>query len=162
IRDDLVTGVQTCALPISETDLTLIRPGALHRANGGVLVLRAEPLAKDETVWTHLKAALRDRVIRIEEPHRSGGMPLIGTPRPEAIPLDAKIIIVGTPDSYYNFFSNDPDFKTYFKIKADIDPDMPATPENLDILGSLIDRMAARQGILCTAEAIGLLLGLSS
>ena len=147
---------------VSETDLTLIRPGALQRANGGVLVLRAEPLAKDETVWTHLKSALRDGVIRIEEPHRSGGMPLIGTPRPEAIPLDAKIIIVGTPDTYYNFFSNDPDFKTYFKIKADIDPDMPATPENLDILGSLIDRMAARQGILCTAEAIGLLLGLSS
>jgi predicted ATP-dependent protease len=147
---------------VSETDLTLIRPGALHRANGGVLVLRAEPLAKDETVWTYLKAALRDRVIRIEEPHRSGGMPLIGTPRPEAIPLDAKIVIVGTPDSYYNFFSNDPDFKTYFKVKADIDPDMPAIPENLNILGSLIDRMAARQGILCTAEAVGLLLGLSS
>ncbi|HKP25481.1 MAG TPA: ATP-binding protein [Dongiaceae bacterium] len=147
---------------VSETDLTLIRPGALHRANGGVLVLRAEPLAKDETVWTHLKAALRDRVIRIEEPHRSGGMPLIGTPRPEAIPLDAKIVIVGSPDSYYNFFSNDPDFKTYFKVKADIDPDMPAIPQNLNILGSLIDRMAARQGILCTHEAIGLLLGLSS
>jgi predicted ATP-dependent protease len=147
---------------VSETDLTLIRPGALHRANGGVLVLRAEPLAKDETVWTYLKAALRDRVIRIEEPHRSGGMPLIGTPHPEAIPLDAKIVIVGTPDNYYNFFSNDPDFKTHFKIKADIDPDMPVTPENLNILGSLIDRMAARQGVLCTADAIGLLLGLSS
>ena len=147
---------------VSETDLTLIRPGAMQRANGGVLVLRAEPLTKDETVWTYLKAALRDGVIRIDEPHRSGGMPLIGTPRPEAIPLDAKIVIVGTPDSYYNFFSNDPDFKTYFKIKADIDPDMPATPENLDILGSLIDRMAAHQGFLCTPEAIGLLLGLSS
>jgi predicted ATP-dependent protease len=147
---------------MSETDLLLIRPGALHRANGGVLVLRAEPLAKDETVWTYLKAALRDGVIRIEEPHRSGGMALIGTPRPEPIPLAAKIVIVGTPDSYYNFFSNDPDFKTYFKIKADIDPDMPATPDNLNILGSLIDRMAARQGVLCTPEAIGLLLGLSS
>lgn len=147
---------------MSETDLQLIRPGALHRANGGVLVLRAEPLAKDETVWTYLKAALRDQVIRIEEPHRSGGMPLIGTPRPDPIPLDAKIVIVGTPDSYYNFFSGDPDFKTYFKIKADIDPDMPATPDNLNILGSLIDRMAARQGVLCTADAIGLLLGLSS
>jgi predicted ATP-dependent protease len=147
---------------MSETDLLLIRPGALHRANGGVLVLRAEPLAKDETVWTYLKAALRDGAIRIEEPHRSGGMPLIGTPRPAPIPLDAKIVIVGTPDSYYNFFSNDPDFKTYFKIKADIDPDMPATPDNLNILGSLVDRMAARQGVLCTPEAIGLLLGLSS
>jgi predicted ATP-dependent protease len=146
---------------MSETDLLLIRAGALHRANGGVLVLRAEPLAKDETVWTYLKAALRDRAIRIEEPHRSGGMPLIGTPRPAPIPLDAKIVIVGTPDSYYNFFSNDPDFKTHFKIKADIDPDMPATGDNLNILGSLIDRMAARQGVLCTPEAVGLLLGLS-
>jgi predicted ATP-dependent protease len=146
---------------MSETDLLLIRAGALHRANGGVLVLRAEPLAKDETVWTYLKAALRDRAIRIEEPHRSGGMPLIGTPRPAPIPLDAKIVIVGTPDSYYNFFSNDPDFKTHFKVKADIDPDMPATADNLNILGSLIDRMAARQGVLCTPEAVGLLLGLS-
>jgi predicted ATP-dependent protease len=146
----------------SETDLMLIRPGALHRANGAVLVLRAEPIAKDETVWTYLKAALRDGAIRIEEPHRSGGMPLIGTPRPQPIPLDAKIVIVGTPDSYYNFFSNDPDFKTYFKVKADIDPDMPATPSNRNILGSLVDRLAARQGILCTAEAISLLLGLSS
>jgi predicted ATP-dependent protease len=146
----------------SETDLMLIRPGALHRANGAVLVLRAEPIAKDETVWTYLKAALRDRAIRIEDPHRGGGMPLIGTPRPHAIPLDAKIVIVGTPDSYYNFFSNDPDFKTYFKVKADIDPDMPATPSNRNILGSLVDRMAARQGILCTTEAISLLLGLSS
>lgn len=147
---------------MSETDLLLIRAGALHRANGGVLVLRAEALAKDETVWTHLKAALRDRVIRIEEPHRSGGMPLVGTPRPAPIPLDAKVVIVGTPDTYYRFFCNDPDFKTYFKIKADIDPDMPATPENLNILGSLIDRMAARQGVLCTPEAVGLLLGLSA
>ena len=147
---------------MSETDLTLIRPGALHRANGSVLVLRAEPLAKDETVWTYLKAALRDRAIRIEEPHRSGGMPLVGTPRPAPIPLDAKVVIVGTPDSYYNFFSNDPDFKTYFKIKADIDPDMPATPENRNILGGLIDRMAARTGLLCTPEAVSLLLGLSS
>ena len=147
---------------MSETDLLLIRPGALQRANGGVLVLRAEPLAKDETVWTYLKSALRDGVIRIDEPHRSGGMPLIGTPRPAPIPLDCKIVIVGTPDSYYNFFSNDPDFKTYFKVKADIDPDMAATPDNLNILGSLIDRMAARQGVLCTPEAVGLLLGLSS
>jgi predicted ATP-dependent protease len=147
---------------MSETDLTLIRPGALHRANGAVLVLRAEPLAKDETVWTYVKAALRDRAIRIEEPHRGGGMPLMGTPHPQAIPLDAKIIIVGTPDSYYNFFSNDPDFKTHFKVKADIDPDMPATLENCCILGSLIDRMAARQGILCTPESVSLLLGLSS
>jgi predicted ATP-dependent protease len=147
---------------MSETDLMLIRPGALHRANGAVLVLRAEPLAKDETVWTYLKAALRDRAIRIEEPHRGGSMPLIGTLHPQAIPLDTKVVIVGTPDSYYNFFSNDTDFKTHFKVKADIDPDMPATPENRSILGSLIDRMAARQGILCTPESVSLLLGLSS
>ena len=148
---------------MSETDLLLIRPGALHRANGGVLVLRAEALAKDEAAWTYLKAALRDRVIRIEKPHRSSsGMPLFGAPRPSPIPLDAKIVIVGTPDTYYGFFCSDPDFKTYFKVKADIDPDMPAIATNLNILGSLIDRLAARQGVLCTPDAISLLLGLSS
>ncbi|HEX2581347.1 MAG TPA: ATP-binding protein [Dongiaceae bacterium] len=145
-----------------ETNLTLIRPGTLHRANGGVLVLRADDLSKDEQTWTFLKAALRDNVIRIEELHRAGAMPTTGTPRPQPIPLDAKVVIVGSADTYYRFFSLDPDFRTHFKIKADIDPDMPATKKNRDCLGQLISNMATRYGHVAEPEAVSYILGIAA
>ncbi len=111
-----------------ETDFTLIRAGALHRANGGVLVLRAEALSANPMSWGFLKAALRDREIRIEEPQRAQMQPMAGAPKPKPIPLEVKVVIVGAPRWYATFFDGDPDFETYFKIKADIDTDMEASP----------------------------------
>jgi predicted ATP-dependent protease len=146
----------------SETDHTLIRPGALHRANGGILVLRAEALANDETAWRFLKAGLRDGVIRIEELHRAGSMPTTGTPRPQPIPLEAKIVIVGSPEIYYRFFSNDAEFLTYFKIKAEIDPDMPANADNIAIFAQILRRMTTQIGASCDDAAISFLLGLAA
>jgi predicted ATP-dependent protease len=128
------------------TDFTLVRAGSLHRANGGVLVLRAEAVAADGELWTALKAALRDREIRIEERHRSGGPPMASAPQPGPVPLDAKIVLIGHPRWYEVFFGGDPDFVTHFKIRAEIDPDLPATPEQLAIYAGLIRRMAARRG----------------
>ena len=128
---------------IAVTDHRHIRAGALHRANGGILVLRAESVAAEPMVWTFLKGALRDRCIRIEPP-LSPGPPLAGAPVPHAIPLDLKVVIVGAPRWYYAFFSVDPDFGTYFKIKADIDPDLPADAANLGVYASLVRRMASR------------------
>src|SRR3546814_3456737 len=95
----------------------MIRAGALHRANGGVLVLRAEALAGNPVSWQFLKGALRDGHIATEELHRTGAMPLAGAPQPIPIPLDIKVVIVGAPRWYYAFFSTDPDFQTYFKTK---------------------------------------------
>lgn len=146
----------------SQTDHTLIRPGALHRANGGILILRAEALEHDETAWKFLKAALRDGVIRIEELHRTGSMPTTGAPRPQAIPLQVKIVIVGSPDVYYRFFSNDGEFRTYFKIKAEIDAEMPASPANLATFGQLLRDMVQRLNACCDEEGISFLLGLAS
>jgi len=125
------------------TDHRHIRAGALHRANDGILVLRAEAIAEQPMVWSFLKASLRDRCIRIEPP-RTGGPPLVGAPSPHSIPLAVKIVIVGAPRWYYTFFSVDPDFATYFKIKADIDPDLPAEPQNLARYQSLMRHMARR------------------
>ncbi len=95
---------------IAETSFLLIRPGALHRANGGILVLRAESLTRDEMAWRFLKAALRDREIRIEELHRVGSMPITGLPKPQSIPLDVKVVIVGSRESYFRFFAEDTEF----------------------------------------------------
>ena len=125
-----------------ETDFTLIRAGALHRANGGILVLRAEALAANPASWTFLKAALRDGVIRIEEPQRAGAPPIAGAPKPGPIPLELKVVLIGAPRWYATFFEGDPDFAIYFKVKADIDSDMPASPRNLDIYAALVDGMA--------------------
>ncbi|MGE0255866.1 MAG: Lon protease family protein [Alphaproteobacteria bacterium] len=151
------------AAGVLTTDFTQIEPGALARANGGVLVLRADALAANADSWTHLKGALRDGVLRIQEMYRAGSVPVAGAPRPQPIPLDLKVVIVGAPRWYYTFFSLDPDFQSYFKVKAEIDPDMAATPANLGRYAGLIQgyaRRAERDG--CTQEAIGWLLGLAA
>lgn len=148
---------------VVETDFSLIQSGALHRANGGVLVLRAEALAAQPLSWAFLKGAIRDGAIQVEELHRSNGIPIAGAPRPKEIPLRLKVVIVGAPQWYYKFFSADPDFQAYFKIKADIDPDMEATPENLAGLGAVAQAMATKRGsCACSDEALVELFGMSS
>ncbi|WP_425406695.1 Lon protease family protein [Hwanghaeella sp.] len=129
-----------------DTDFTLIRAGALHKANGSILVLRAEAIGIHPMSWSFLKGALRDREIRIEEQHRQGGIQITGSPNPKPIPLDVKVVIVGAPRWYYAFFSIDPEFRTHFKVKADIDPDMDATAQNLSALSSIIRKTAERVG----------------
>lgn len=121
-----------------ETNFTLIRPGALHRANGGILVLRADEIAKDEYAWTMLKSALRDSKITIRERYREGNTPLDDAPNPRSIPLNLQVFLVASPVWYYSFFLQDPDFPSYFKIRAEIDSDLPATPENITHYQKLI------------------------
>ncbi len=146
-----------------ETDFSLIRSGALHRANGGVLVLRAEALAREGLSWNFLKGAIRDGVIQMEELHRFGGIPIAGAPRPKEISMNLKVVIVGAPTWYYTFFSVDPDFQAYFKIKADIDPDMEASEANLKGLGAVAQAMAAKRGsCACSDAALAELFALSS
>ncbi len=148
---------------VLETDFSMIRPGALHRANGGILVLRAEALATAPGLWIALKACLRDREIALGNPLRSGVVPIAGVPRPQAIPLDVKIVLVGPPKWYYAFFSVDPDFQTYFRIKADIDTDLEADETNLAHYAGLLDRMARDYDMDgCEPAAIERLLGMAA
>jgi predicted ATP-dependent protease len=136
-----------------QTDFTQIRAGALHRANGGVLVLRAEALAANSLSWTFLKAALRDSEIRIEELNRGDAPPIAGTPKPKPIPLDVKVVIVGAPRWYTTFFEGDLEFRTYFKVTADIDTDLTADARNLGLYAGLIVKMAQQQGFDGVSDA---------
>ncbi len=145
------------------TDFTLVRAGALHRANGGILVLRAEELAMNPLSWAFLKGALRDEAIRIEELGREGAVAVAGAPKPEPIPLDLNVVLIGSPEAYYAFFSIDSEYRTHFKVKADIDPDMASNAANRRIYAGLIRRMAERAtpgGI--EDDAIACLLGYAS
>ena len=145
---------------VLQTDYSLIQPGALHRANGGILVLRAEAIAGHADSWDQLKGALRDGVVRMQEQYRAGGIPVAGAPKPAPVPLDVKVVIVGAPQWYYTFFSVDPEFQAYFKVKAEIDADMAASPENLSCYAGLLQGFANKHGATtCTPDAIGYLLG---
>lgn len=146
-----------------QTDFALISPGALHQANGGILVLRAEALAANGDSWVQLKGALRDGQIRVEEMHRAGGIPIAGAPKPQPIALDVKVVIVGAPSWYYTFFSVDPEFQAYFKVKAEIDPDLEATPQSISCYATLIQGFAARHGgAVCDPDALQYLVGYAS
>ncbi len=154
---------QTSTSGSVETNFTMIRPGALHLANGGILVLRAEAIAQDPELWEFLKAALRDQVIRIEERVRENSLPLLDAPAPKSIPLDVQVFLIASPSWYYSFFFNDPDFRSYFKIKADIDPDLPATPENVYVYRRLIQQnCVSLTGFSITEDAIDYLMGYSA
>ncbi|MBY0280648.1 MAG: AAA family ATPase [Alphaproteobacteria bacterium] len=154
---------RTSASGAVETNFTMIRPGAFHMANGGILVLRAEALAQDPELWEFIKGALRDQVIRIEERVREGGLPLLNAPEPHSVALDVQVFLVASPSWYYTFFFNDPDFRSYFKIKADIDPDLPATPENITVYRQLIKQNAiSLTGLQITEDAIDYLMGYSA
>ncbi len=146
-----------------ETNFTMIRPGALHLANGGILVLRADAIAHDPDLWDALKGALRDRRIRIYERYRENSMPLLDAPEPKSIPLDIQVFIIGSPFGYYNFFFQDPEFRTYFKVKAEIHADMPASAENVSIYRQLIEQTSlAVTGIPIEQDGCDLLVSYSS
>lgn len=146
-----------------DTDFSMIRAGALHRANGGILVLRADDLARHPSSWAFLKGALRDGQIQVDEPHRANAVPVAGAPRPKAIPLDLKVVVVGSPHWYYTFYSADPEFQTYFKVKADIDNDMDATARNVSVYAGLIrDRAKDLHGIPCDDSAVKRMLGMAA
>ena len=145
-----------------ETDVSLVKPGSLHRANGGVLILRANDIAEQPGVWSFLKAALRDGEIRIEEFYRAGSPPLAGAPRPVPVPLDLNVVLIGPPSWYHTFFAVDPEFSNYFKVKAHIEPIVEATNDNLAVYAGLLARHAKAQGVVVEHEALQLLMGIGA
>ena len=143
-----------------ETDFTLIRPGALHKANGGVLVIQAETLAGQPEVWTFLKRALLDREIVIEEGHRHNGTPMMQAPDPQPIPLDIQVVLVGAPWWFDDFFIVDPEFRSFFKVRAEIDLSMPACPENVTTFARLVSQWSANHlNMTCDASSISEIMG---
>ncbi|MDZ4737486.1 MAG: ATP-binding protein [Rhodospirillaceae bacterium] len=147
---------------VLSTDFSLIRAGALHRANGGVLVLRAEAFAADPALWQALKAVLRDGEINIEEHRPSPPVPVAGSPKPKPIPFDGKVVLVGSPGWYYSFFATDAQFQGNFKIKADIDPDMPADAANVACYAGVATQMAVARKAEFKPDGLTAILGLAA
>ncbi|MHB1344641.1 MAG: Lon protease family protein [Thermoleophilia bacterium] len=103
------------------TDFGMIKPGSLHAANGGFLMLEARELLLKPYAWDALKRTLKTGMIRIEDVAQQLGLAATATIEPESIPLRAKIVVVGESYIYYLLHSMDPDFQELFKVKADFD-----------------------------------------
>jgi lon-related putative ATP-dependent protease len=131
----------------SYTDFTMIKGGSLHRANGGYLVMTIEDLLTNFQSWDGLKRALRDGKLTIEEIGERLGYLATKSLRPEPIPLDIKVIIIGEPLYYYTLLRVDLEFKELFKVKADFDSRMDKTEKNLRDYASVICRMCREEEV---------------
>ncbi|HZA01787.1 MAG TPA: ATP-binding protein [Hyphomicrobiaceae bacterium] len=112
------------------TDFLLIKPGALHRANSGYLLLDARKLLLTPFSWEALKRAVKAREIRIEHPVETFGPISTQTLDPEPIPLDVKVVLSGNRELYYLLAAYDPDFHRLFKVQADFDDTIARSEEN--------------------------------
>lgn len=103
------------------TNFTLIKPGALHRANGGYLILDARRVLVEAFAWDALKRALTAQVVQIESPMERMGWSQTRSLEPEPIPLDVKVVLLGDRRTYYLLSALDPDFPKLFKVCADFE-----------------------------------------
>ncbi len=122
------------------TDHTMIKPGSLHKANGGYLVMKALDLLKWYISYEAMKRALRDREIKIEDIGELYGMFSTRTIRPEAIPLNVKIILTGDPHIYQLLYTYDDRFQKLFKVKAHMDDQMDRKDEAILDCARMIGR----------------------
>jgi len=111
------------------TNFTLIKPGALHRANGGYLIVDAREVLINPFAWDALKRCIRNVEIRIEDVLEQYRFMTVVSLKPEPVPLQAKIIMIGSPWIYYLLYYLEPDYRKFFKVKADFDSRVARTPE---------------------------------
>lgn len=113
------------------TDYTMIRGGSAHSANGGYLIIPIEDLARNPGSYEALKRTILNKKLEIEELAARMGYVSTRSLRPEPIPFDCKVIILGETKYYYMLYQGDPEFKKIFKVKAEFDNTMARTQENV-------------------------------
>jgi lon-related putative ATP-dependent protease len=129
------------------TDFTMIRPGALHRANGGYLILDALKVLTQPFAWDGLKRALQAGEIRIESPAQLMSLVSTVSLEPEPIPLDVKVILLGEPHIYYLLSMYDPEFSDLFKVAADFDYRMDRNETSQQLYARLIATLANKEAL---------------
>ncbi len=129
------------------TDFNMIKPGALHKANGGFLVLEARDVLLKPYSWDALKRTLKTGEIRVEDVAQQMGFATTATLDPEPIPFKAKIVLIGEPFIYYLLFTQDPDFQELFKVKADFDTVVDRTPENEQLYARFVSHICHRKDL---------------
>ncbi len=129
------------------TNFRLIKPGALHRANGGYLLLDVRSLLLEPFSWSALKRALQQREIMIEDPARFLGLASTVSLEPAPIPLDIKVILFGDRLLYYLLAAFDPELREQFKVLADFEDDLSRSPDSEMVFARLVAAITRRDGL---------------
>ncbi len=130
------------------TDFTMVKAGSLHKANGGYVVVDAMELLKNQFSYDALKRAMKTKEIKIEDVLEQYRLISTAGLKPEAIPLRAKIVIIGSPYLYYLLHSYDEESRRLFKVKADFDSRMERTPENVEKYAMYVARCQKEENLL--------------
>jgi lon-related putative ATP-dependent protease len=129
------------------SDYNLIRPGALHRANGGYLILDARKVLVEPYAWEALKRSLKSRQIKIESVAQQLSLVSTVALEPEALAIDVKVALIGDRSLYYLLSQFDPDFLSLFRVTADFDDTAERETESEQVYARLLATLARREGV---------------
>ena len=129
------------------TDFTMVKAGAMHRANGGYLILQVEDVLRNINSWEALKRVLKTREVRIENLGENYGLVAMSTLRPAPVHVDVKVILIGNPFYYQILSAYDEDFRKLFKIRADFDYEMGRSSQNVKRMAKFIKFLCQRDGL---------------
>ena len=130
-----------------KTDFTMVQGGALLRANGGYLIMEVEALMLNPLVWEALKRALQTKLLSIEDVPSEMGLG-VSSLRPEPIPLDVKVILLGSYTVFEMLQNHDSKFDKIFKVRADFDFETDLTPETVQLYARFIARACREENLL--------------
>ncbi|MCL2859306.1 MAG: AAA family ATPase [Oscillospiraceae bacterium] len=131
-----------------KTDYTMLKPGLLHKANGGYIVLQAKDLISNPIAYESLKKALLIHELNIENAVDQRSSMVLISLKPEPIPLDVKVLLVGSGQLYYTLLSADEDFRKLFKIKVEFEEEAIRNDENIFKLAKFVHEYCEKQGLL--------------
>ncbi len=129
------------------TDFTLIKPGALHRANGGYLVLDARHVLTQPFAWEALKRTLYAGEIRIVSMSEMISLVSTVSLEPQTIPLEVKVLLIGERQLYYLLSEFDPDFHDLFKIAADLEEEIDGSEATTGLYAQMIATLVRKEGL---------------
>lgn len=129
------------------TDFSLIRAGAIHRANGGFLILRVEDLLAHPAAWDGLLRCLRANQSRLEDPTDHYDLLRTRTISPDPIPLSLKVVLIGDDETYELLYTHDERFRKIFKLKAHIQDTVDRSPESIAGYAQILERTATESGL---------------
>ncbi len=129
------------------TDFRFIKAGALHRANGGYIILDARKVLLQPFVWDALKRALQSHELRVQSAGQAYSLVSTVSLEPEPIPLSAKVVLIGERMLYYLLQALDPEFSTLFKVAADFEDELDRSTENTMLYARLLATLARQESL---------------
>lgn len=129
-----------------KTDFTLIKPGLIHKANGGYIVLQVRDLLTNPVIWDSFKRVLRTKMIYVDtlRDYQMNTVAITSL-KPEPIPVNMKVVLIGPAGIYYQLLEYDEDFKKLFKVKVEFDEEVSRTDSNMFKIAQFIHNFCEKE-----------------